>query len=88
MKFDPVTNDGWAIPVDSREASDMKFAMTGPDASGRLEARKAAEVLRSNTGALLDDLRAVWELSDMDKDGMLDHDEVQLTTDRNPPALC
>ena len=65
----------------------MKFAMTGPDASGRLEARKAAEVLRSDTGASSDDLRAIWELSDIDKNGMLDHDEVQLKTDRKPPAL-
>ncbi|CAN0522482.1 unnamed protein product, partial [Laminaria digitata] len=27
------------------------------------------------TGATSDDLRAVWELSDIDKDGMLDRDE-------------
>ncbi|CAM9829316.1 unnamed protein product [Ascophyllum nodosum] len=93
-KFDPVKNDGWAIPADLRESSDMKFAMTGPDASGRLEARKAAEVLRSDTGASSDDLRAIWELSDIDKNGMLDHDEFTLAwylateaaAGRKPPA--
>ncbi|CAN0469662.1 unnamed protein product [Ascophyllum nodosum] len=93
-KFDPVTSDGWAIPADLREASDKKFAKTGPDASGRLKARKAAEVLRSDTGASSDDLRAIWELSDIDKNGMLDHDEFTLAwylateaaAGRKPPA--
>lgn len=69
-------SDGWAVPVESREASDVKLAMSGPDSYGRLVAAKAAAALREGTGATSDDLRAVWELSDIDKDGMLDRDEV------------
>ena len=75
-KREPAASDGWAVPVDSREASDVKLAMSGPDSYGRLVAGKAAEALREGTGATSDDLRAVWELSDIDKDGMLDRDEV------------
>lgn len=75
-KREPAASDGWAVPMDSREASDVKLAMSGPDSYGRLVAGKAAEALREGTGATSDDLRAVWELSDIDKDGMLDRDEV------------
>lgn len=71
-------SDGWAVPVESREASDVKLAMSGPDSYGRLVAAKAAAALREGTGATSDDLRAVWELSDIDKDGMLDRDEFAL----------
>lgn len=74
-KPDPAS-DGWSVPVESREASDVKLAMAGPDSYGRLPASKAAEALREGTGATSDDLRAVWELSDIDKDGMLDREEV------------
>lgn len=78
-KPDPSTGgggDGWAVPLESREASDLKLAMTGPDGSGRLTGAQAAEALRTGTGAGSEDLRAVWELSDLDRDGMLDRDEV------------
>lgn len=75
-KPDSSASDGWAVPLESREASDLKLAMTGPDASGRLTGAQAAEALRAGTGAGAEDLRAVWELSDMDRDGMLDRDEV------------
>eukprot|EP00752_Nemacystus_decipiens_P006700 g6023.t1 len=74
-KPDSSASDGWAIPLESREASDLKLAMTGPDASGRLTGAQAAEALRAGTGAGAEDLRAVWELSDIDRDGMLDRDE-------------
>lgn len=67
----------WAVPLESQEASDLKLAMTGPDASGRLTGAQAAEALRTGTGAAPEDLRAVWELSDIDRDGMLDRDEVR-----------
>lgn len=69
--------DGWAVPTESREASDLKLAMAGPDANGRLTGAQAAEALRTGTGAGSEDLRAVWELSDIDKDGMLDREEVR-----------
>lgn len=69
-------SDDWAVPIWSREASDTELAMAGPDKDGRLSASAAAETLRSGTGAQTDDLRAVWELSDLDKDGKLDRDEV------------
>ena len=49
---EPVS-DGWAVPLGSREASDVKLAMSGPDSYGRLVAAKAAEVLREGTGACL-----------------------------------
>ena len=71
------TSDGWAVPMESRETSDVKLAMSGPDTYGRLAAAKAAEALRQGTGASSDDLRAIWELSDIDKDGMLDREEVR-----------
>lgn len=67
---------GWAVPLESQEASDLKLAMAGPDAGGRLTGAQAGEALRAGTGAGSDDLRAVWELSDIDRDGMLDRDEV------------
>ncbi|CAN0023662.1 unnamed protein product [Hapterophycus canaliculatus] len=75
-KPDPA-NGGWAIPAESQSASDLKMAMVGPDPSGRLTGPQAAEALRSGTGAGSADLRAVWELSDIDRDGMLDRDEVR-----------
>lgn len=62
--------------MESREASDLKLAMAGPDASGRLSAGKAADALREGTQASAEDLRAVWELADIDHDGMLDREEV------------
>lgn len=68
--------DGWAVPLESRDASDLKMAMTGPSAAGKLTGEQAAEALRTGTGAGQEDLRAVWELSDIDRDGMLDRDEV------------
>lgn len=74
--------DGWGVPMSSREASDLKLAMAGPDADGKLAAAAAAEVLRSGTGAMTADLRAVWELSDIDKDGKLDRDEVSSVRER------
>lgn len=70
--------DGWAVPTESRDASDLKLAMAGPDANGRLTGVQAAEALRTGTGAGSEDLRAVWELSDIDKDGMLDREEVRI----------
>lgn len=70
--------DGWAVPTESREASDLKLAMAGPDANGRLTGAQAAEALKTGTGAGSEDLRAVWELSDIDKDGMLDREEVRI----------
>lgn len=84
-KPDPSASDGWAVPLESREASDLKLAMTGPDAMGRLTGAQAAEALRAGTGAGPEDLRAVWELSDMDRDGMLDRDEVGVAL---PLAAC
>lgn len=69
--------DGWGVPIASRDNSDMKMAMAGPDGDGKLAAASVAEVLRTGTGASTDDLRAIWELSDIDKDGKLDRDEVR-----------
>lgn len=69
-------SDGWSVPVWSRETSDMKLAMAGPDRDGFLVAGAVAEALRSGTGANTTDLRAIWELSDIDKDGKLDREEV------------
>lgn len=69
-------DDGWVVPLWSREASDTQLAMAGPDKDGRLPAAAAAEALRKGTGAETVDLRAIWELADIDKDGKLDRDEV------------
>ncbi|CAN0088610.1 unnamed protein product [Ectocarpus fasciculatus] len=86
--------DGWAVPPESRDASDLKMAMTGPSAAGKLTGEQAAEALRTGTGAGQEDLRAVWELSDIDRDGMLDRDEFavawylahQAAAGNKPPA--
>lgn len=69
--------DGWRVPIPSRETSDINMAMAGPDGNGKLAAAAAAEALRTGTGASTEDLRAVWELSDIDRDGRLDREEVR-----------
>lgn len=69
--------DGWLVPIPSRETSDVKMAMAGPDTSGKLTAAAVAEVLKTGTGASTEDLRTVWELSDIDEDGKLDREEVR-----------
>ncbi|CBN77899.1 similar to intersectin 2 [Ectocarpus siliculosus] len=88
------TGYGWAVPPESRDASDLKMAMAGPSAAGKLTGEQAAVALRTGTGAGQEDLRAVWALSDIDQDGMLDRDEFavawylahQAAAGNKPPA--
>jgi len=62
----------WALQ-DSAERLMSSFEALGPE-GGFLSTKKARDVL-VNTGLEKEQLRQIWNLSDIDKDGLFDHDE-------------
>ena len=62
----------WALQ-DSAERLRGNFEALGPQ-GGYLSTQKARDVL-VKTGLSKDQLRQIWNLSDMDRDGLFDHDE-------------
>ena len=62
----------WALE-DSAERLRSSFEALGPQ-GGFLSTNKAYEVLMK-TGLSKDQLRQIWNLSDMDRDGLFDHEE-------------
>jgi GTPase SAR1 family protein len=58
---------------DSADRLHAAFMNLGPE-GGFLSTKKARDVL-VNTGLEKDQLRQIWNLSDMDRDGLFDHDE-------------
>ena len=58
---------------DSADRLRPSFEALGPD-GGFLSTQKARDVL-VKTGLSKDQLRQIWNLSDMDKDGLFDHEE-------------
>jgi EH domain-containing protein 1 len=83
---------GWALQQFKAEF-DSIFQSLGPDGSGKIDGGKAMAPLQS-TGAQGGDLASIWELSDIDKDGLLDADEFavamylsrQAASGQPPPA--
>ncbi|CAM9520567.1 unnamed protein product [Choristocarpus tenellus] len=72
-----VAEASWGVSLESMEESDTQMAVHGPDSLGRLSPQGAKQALLA-TGAGEADLRRIWELSDIDKDGFLDRDEFAL----------
>jgi GTPase SAR1 family protein len=62
----------WALQ-DSAERLRQSFEALGPE-GGFLSTAKARDVL-VKTGLTKDQLRQIWNLSDMDRDGLFDHEE-------------
>eukprot|EP00934_Nitzschia_sp_Nitz4_P008311 Nitzschia sp. Nitz4//scaffold239_size30010//9072//11208//NITZ4_008011-RA/size30010-snap-gene-0.34-mRNA-1//1//CDS//3329543565//8301//frame0 len=62
----------WALQ-DSADRLRSSFESLGPE-GGYLSTQKARDVL-VKTGLSKDQLRQIWNLSDMDRDGLFDHDE-------------
>jgi GTPase SAR1 family protein len=62
----------WALQ-DSADRLDSSFEALGPE-GGYLSTQKARDVL-VKTGLSKDQLRQIWNLSDMDRDGLFDRDE-------------
>jgi len=62
----------WALQ-DSADRLLASFEALGPE-GGYLSTQKARDVL-VKTGLSKDQLRQIWNLSDMDRDGLFDHDE-------------
>ena len=58
---------------DSADRLRASFEALGPE-GGFLSTQKARDVL-VKTGLGKDQLRQIWNLSDMDKDGLFDHEE-------------
>jgi endonuclease V-like protein UPF0215 family len=58
---------------DSADRLRSSFQALGPD-GGYLSTKKARDVL-VKTGLEKDQLRKIWNLSDIDRDGLFDHDE-------------
>jgi EH domain-containing protein 1 len=58
---------------DSADRLRKNFEALGPD-GGYLSTQKARDVL-VKTGLEKDQLRQIWNLSDIDRDGLFDHDE-------------
>ena len=58
---------------DSADRLRMNFEALGPE-GGYLSQTKARDVL-VKTGLEKDQLRKIWNLSDIDRDGLFDHDE-------------
>lgn len=58
---------------DSADRLQASFEALGPE-GGYLSTQKARDVLMK-TGLSKDQLRQIWNLSDMDRDGLFDHDE-------------
>jgi EH domain-containing protein 1 len=58
---------------DSADRLRSNFEMLGPE-GGYLSTQKARDVL-VRTGLEKDQLRQIWNLSDIDRDGLFDHDE-------------
>jgi hypothetical protein len=58
---------------DSADRLRASFQALGPD-GGFLSTKKARDVL-VKTGLEKDQLRKIWNLSDIDRDGLFDHDE-------------
>lgn len=70
--YDEENEDYWALQ-DSADRLLPSFEALGPD-GGYLSTAKARDVL-VKTGLEKDQLRQIWNLSDIDKDGLFDHDE-------------
>eukprot|EP00980_Cylindrotheca_fusiformis_P003790 scaffold834_cov123-Cylindrotheca_fusiformis.AAC.37 len=62
----------WALQ-DSADRLKSSFEALGPE-GGFLSTQKARDVL-VKTGLTKDQLRQIWNLSDMDRDGLFDHEE-------------
>lgn len=62
----------WALQ-DSADRLRSSFAALGPE-GGYLSSKQARKVL-VQTGLEKDQLRQIWNLSDIDRDGLFDHDE-------------
>ena len=58
---------------DSADRLTDSFIALGPE-GGYLSTKKARDVL-VKTGLEKDQLRQIWNLSDIDRDGLFDHDE-------------
>jgi EH domain-containing protein 1 len=58
---------------DSADRLKPSFEALGPE-GGYLPTQKARDVLMK-TGLTKDQLRQIWNLSDMDRDGLFDHEE-------------
>jgi len=66
------TDHYWALQ-DSADRLRQSFEALGPE-GGFLSTAKARDVL-VKTGLTKDQLRKIWNLSDMDRDGLFDHEE-------------
>jgi hypothetical protein len=64
----------WTITRAEKEAYDAQFYSLGPSVHGRLSGEKARpHMVKSNLS--MPELKKVWTLADVDKDGMLDSEE-------------
>jgi len=72
----PFADSGWDIKPDAKATYDEIFQSLAPK-NGRIAGNVARDTLL-NTGIETLLLRKIWELSDFEKDGMLDADEFAL----------
>lgn len=72
----PFDDSGWDIKPDAKATYDEIFHSLGPK-NGKISGPIARDTLM-NTGIETNVLRKIWELSDFEKNGMLDADEFAL----------
>jgi len=75
--LNPFDMQDWIIQPSDKQVYDNIFRTLGLE-SGKLSGSKAKQVLM-DTGIPKQNLRQIWELCDMEKDGALDSDEFALS---------